>query len=377
MTHAPSMAGVAGFVWMWAATHGRRTRLQWALLGLLAGFITLIRWQNALFALLPAYEALTQLVAAWRDEATERDSSSHAHRGRDLHRLRGGRVRPADARVERDLRQLPRGVAGRPADPLVGSASRRHPVVVAQRSVQLVAGPLPRRHRPGRCSPFARPWIGVPALLAVARDDLLQRLDPGLVGQRGLRRPALRRHASRCSRSASRRSPNAPPAVARRHPLRAGRRRRRRCSSLWNLTLMSAAQDGHVRIGEVGVVRRSRRPPGAGVPRLVRQSVHLSGQPAVRAAQRRADRRLRPARRPIASSAIRCSRTAGSTSAKPGTSSGSRTAGTRRSGTAHVVPLGGISRPRSSSHSITPRIFASRYGRARSITPGPLPRRSA
>src|SRR5688500_12648727 len=67
MTHAPSMAAVAGFAWMWAATHGRRTWWQWASLGLVAGFITLIRWQNALFAILPAYEALTMLIRALTD----------------------------------------------------------------------------------------------------------------------------------------------------------------------------------------------------------------------------------------------------------------------------------------------------------------------
>jgi hypothetical protein len=58
MTHAPAMAGVAAFVYAWARTRDRRTLLQWALLGLLAGFITNIRWQNALFALLPAAEWL-------------------------------------------------------------------------------------------------------------------------------------------------------------------------------------------------------------------------------------------------------------------------------------------------------------------------------
>jgi hypothetical protein len=68
MTHAPSMAGVAGFAWMWAATHGRRTRLQWAILGLVAGFITLIRWQNALFAILPACESLSLLVSQARKQ---------------------------------------------------------------------------------------------------------------------------------------------------------------------------------------------------------------------------------------------------------------------------------------------------------------------
>ena len=68
MTHAPSMAGVAGFAWMWASTYGRRTRTQWAALGLLAGFITLIRWQNALFAILPFCDAVTLLVRQARSK---------------------------------------------------------------------------------------------------------------------------------------------------------------------------------------------------------------------------------------------------------------------------------------------------------------------
>jgi hypothetical protein len=56
MTHAPSMAAVAVFTWAWASTRGARPRWQWAALGLLAGFMSTIRWQNAIFALLPAME---------------------------------------------------------------------------------------------------------------------------------------------------------------------------------------------------------------------------------------------------------------------------------------------------------------------------------
>jgi hypothetical protein len=66
MTHAPSMAAVAGFAWAWAATRERRTRAQWIGLGALAGFMTLLRWQNLLFAILPASDAAAALVAAWR-----------------------------------------------------------------------------------------------------------------------------------------------------------------------------------------------------------------------------------------------------------------------------------------------------------------------
>jgi hypothetical protein len=66
MTHAPSMAAVAGFVWFWAATREKRSLTQWALLGLLAGFMSLIRWQNVLFAILPGIDAAVSLMAAFR-----------------------------------------------------------------------------------------------------------------------------------------------------------------------------------------------------------------------------------------------------------------------------------------------------------------------
>jgi hypothetical protein len=73
MTHAPSMAAVAGFTWLWLATRGPAAEApplrRWALLGAVAGFMTLIRWQNALFALLPACDAL---VILWRSAGRDR-----------------------------------------------------------------------------------------------------------------------------------------------------------------------------------------------------------------------------------------------------------------------------------------------------------------
>ena len=62
MTHAPTMAAVAGFVWYWTATGAAiadpldRPRRAGRLRGL-------VRWQSVIFALLPAIEAL---VALWR-----------------------------------------------------------------------------------------------------------------------------------------------------------------------------------------------------------------------------------------------------------------------------------------------------------------------
>ena len=72
MTHAPSLAAVAVFAWMWAATRDGRTRRGWIVLGLLAGFATLIRWQNALFAILPAVDAVRRLCEAWQKSDRER-----------------------------------------------------------------------------------------------------------------------------------------------------------------------------------------------------------------------------------------------------------------------------------------------------------------
>lgn len=85
MTHAPSMAAVAAFTWGWLATRDpatggfARTPRQWAWLGVLAGFMTLIRWQNALFALLPAADAVRMLAAGARagDRASMARTVSH------------------------------------------------------------------------------------------------------------------------------------------------------------------------------------------------------------------------------------------------------------------------------------------------------------
>ena len=71
MTHAPSMAAVAGFAWMWAATREGRTTGQWIALGAVAGLMTLLRWQNLLFAVLPAWDVVATLVTAWKRSETE------------------------------------------------------------------------------------------------------------------------------------------------------------------------------------------------------------------------------------------------------------------------------------------------------------------
>jgi hypothetical protein len=70
MTHAPTMAVVAAFVWYWTATMGRRSLVHWIGLGALAGFAGLVRWQSVIFALLPAIEAAAALWRAGRSRDT-------------------------------------------------------------------------------------------------------------------------------------------------------------------------------------------------------------------------------------------------------------------------------------------------------------------
>jgi hypothetical protein len=246
MTHAPSMAGVAGFTWMWAATHGRRTRVQWALLGLLAGFITLIRWQNALFAVLPAYEALTRLAAAMRSHDRERTFDV----------LTFGALFTGCAVIG----FIPQMLAWKS---IYGSFLAVSPVGPQIRwwDPHLVDILWSSRNGLLSWSPvlylgaiglilfaFARPWIGVPSILALALMTYFNASIQDWWGSAGYggRRfdgtiPLFALGVAAFAQRAAE--------VARRHPLRVvgggGA-----LLVLWNITLMSAAQDGRVRIGE-------------------------------------------------------------------------------------------------------------------------------
>jgi hypothetical protein len=246
MTHAPSMAGVAGFVWMWAATHGRRTRLQWALLGLLAGFITLIRWQNALFAIFPAYEALTQLLRAVRSK----------DRAALMSTLTAGSLFTGCAVIG----FIPQMLAWKA---IYGSFLAVSPVGPQIRwwDPHLVDILWSSRNGLLSWSPvlyigaiglaifaFARPWIGVPAVLALGVMTYFNASIQdwwGSAGYGGRRFDGtIPLFALGVAAFADRAA-----ALARRHPLpvvAAGGS----LLVLWNLTLMSAAQDGHVRLGE-------------------------------------------------------------------------------------------------------------------------------
>ena len=137
MAHAPSMAAVAIFTWLWATTRGGRTPGQWAALGLLAGVMGAMRWQNVLFVLLPAIEWSVTAIghgdcgragSCWWTCGTacclSRWLSSDCCRN-----CSHGRRSTA----------LVRGLADQPADSFVGSALGRGALVVAQRPVRDVS----------------------------------------------------------------------------------------------------------------------------------------------------------------------------------------------------------------------------------------------
>jgi hypothetical protein len=246
MTHAPSMAGVAGFAWMWASTYGRRTRMQWAMLGLLAGFITLIRWQNALFAILPACEALTRLVRA----ARTRD------RNAILSTLGAGAIFTVCATIA----FLPQMLAWKA---IYGSYLAVSPVGPQIRwwDPHIVDILWSSRNGLFSWSPIlylgaiglvlfarVRPAIGIPAIIAIAVMTFFNASIQdwwGSAGYGGRRFDGTIPIFALGVAAVAERMAD----LTRRHPMRVvgtgGA-----LLILWNLTLMSAAQSGRVRIGE-------------------------------------------------------------------------------------------------------------------------------
>ena len=246
MTHAASMASVAGFTWMWAATRDRRTLGSWALLGLLAGFMALIRWQNILFALLPGLDALGLLIEAGR--SGDKDSRRTA--------LAGSAVFLGCALVG----FLPQMLAWHA---IYGSFIARSPVGPQIRWTDPHLGDILWSARNGLFSTapilylgaigligfaFARPGVGMPLIASVAVmiyfnaciqdwwgsagfggrrfDGLIPLFCVGLAAFVDYAAGVVRRHSAAAVTALL-------AAIA-----------------VWNLALMAAAQDGAVRIGE-------------------------------------------------------------------------------------------------------------------------------
>ncbi|PKM79696.1 MAG: hypothetical protein CVU89_16975 [Firmicutes bacterium HGW-Firmicutes-14] len=58
MSHAVSFFAVTLFIYYWDRTRNSRSLVQWSVLGLLAGLMMLVRWQNGLMMLFPALESI-------------------------------------------------------------------------------------------------------------------------------------------------------------------------------------------------------------------------------------------------------------------------------------------------------------------------------
>ena len=61
MAHGASMFAVTLFLYTWHQTRGRESARRWALLGAAAGLMSLVRWQNVLFVVFPAADAIVGL----------------------------------------------------------------------------------------------------------------------------------------------------------------------------------------------------------------------------------------------------------------------------------------------------------------------------
>ena len=246
MTHAPSMAAVAALTWGWLATRGARTSRQWIWLGALAGLMTLIRWQNALFALLPACDALAMLVVRAR-----------AGDGPGLRRtIVDGLLFTASATIVFTPQMIawhsiygtwlavsPVGPQIRWADPHLADIlwSSRNGLFSWSPVLYLAALGL-------LLFTAAQPAIGLPILLALAVMTYFNACIQDWWGSAGF---GGRRFDGTiplfCLGAAA--FASAAVSITRRHPARvvglAGA-----LLVLWNFALMSAAQDGVVRIGE-------------------------------------------------------------------------------------------------------------------------------
>ena len=67
MTHGTSFFATTLFLWFWHKTRSSRTTAQWVLLGVAVGIMTLVRWQNGLFALMLVADVLPSYVRTVRE----------------------------------------------------------------------------------------------------------------------------------------------------------------------------------------------------------------------------------------------------------------------------------------------------------------------
>ena len=65
-SHGNSLFATTLFLFVWYRSRQERSPARWFLLGLTGGLMMLVRWQNAIFMLLPAVDAIVEYGATWR-----------------------------------------------------------------------------------------------------------------------------------------------------------------------------------------------------------------------------------------------------------------------------------------------------------------------
>ena len=79
MVHGASMFSTTLFVFLWHRTRRVRSVRAWALLGVAAGLMAMVRWQNVLFVVFPIADALRDYATAWVGGAAALARVARAH----------------------------------------------------------------------------------------------------------------------------------------------------------------------------------------------------------------------------------------------------------------------------------------------------------
>ena len=94
LAHGTSMFAVALFLYTWHQTRGRESVRRWALLGATAGLMSLVRWQNVLFVVFPAADAIVGLSRSFGAGSRAPDNEATAETTPDDNGPAAGHLTP-------------------------------------------------------------------------------------------------------------------------------------------------------------------------------------------------------------------------------------------------------------------------------------------
>ena len=133
MVHGASMFSTTLFVFLWHRSRRVRSVRAWALLGVAAGLMAMVRWQNVLFVVFPIADALRDYTTAWVGGAAALARVARAHAAFCATSL-SGVLAPALVLAERP-RSLAGRSCGRPRCLLAGDRNRAGSLLSPSRSL--------------------------------------------------------------------------------------------------------------------------------------------------------------------------------------------------------------------------------------------------